>query len=406
MSLINSKRFLQRLEKINNLKISSKNIGVNRIALSKEDKNARDIIISWMKSLKLEIKIDNIGNIFGLYNCHNKTSPLLLGSHIDSVKNGGKYDGVLGVVGALEVIQTLIEKNKIKESIGLAVFTNEEGVRFAPDMMGSWSFTKKENIKKIHKIKDIENITIKEALKKINYLGKEKQLFFKPKSFLELHIEQGPILYNNKKDIGIVKGVQAITWLKISLFGESNHAGTTPLKNRQDPMLVFGKINNYINTLSTKKNNQLITIGSMNVQPNQINVIANKIEFTIDMRNPKDDKLDNVEKKIKRTIKKLCSENNIKFKIKKLVKFTSVKFDHKLNSIIKYHSEKLQYSNMNLFSGAGHDAQMLAKICPTSMIFVPSTNGISHDKREHTKYKNLIKGINLLYSVAKNLLNN
>ncbi|PPR48036.1 MAG: N-carbamoyl-L-amino acid hydrolase [Alphaproteobacteria bacterium MarineAlpha5_Bin9] len=404
--LINSKRFLRRIEKINNLKSNYKKAGINRIALTNEDKRARDIIINWMKSLKLTIKIDNIGNIFGLYNYNNKTKPILLGSHIDSVKNGGKYDGALGVVGALEVIQTLIEKNKIEESIGLAVFTNEEGVRFAPDMMGSWSFTKKENIKKIHKIKDINSITIKEALKKINYLGKEKQLFFRPKRFLELHIEQGPILHNNNKDIGIVKGVQAITWLKISLFGKSNHAGTTPLKNRHDPMMVFGKIHNYINSLSTKKNNQLITIGSVSVQPNQINVIANKIEFSVDMRNPKDDKLNVVEKKIKKEIKKLCLQKNIKFKIKKLVKFTSVKFDHKLNSIIKYHSEKLKYSNMDLFSGAGHDAQMLAKICPTSMIFVPSIKGISHDKREHTKYKNLIKGVNLLYSVTKNLLRN
>ena len=404
--LINSKRFLRRLKKINNIKINSKNTGINRIALTKEDKRARDIIIKWMKSLKLKIKIDNIGNIFGLYNYNNKTNPLLLGSHIDSVRNGGKYDGSLGVVGALEVIQTLIEKNKIEESIGLAVFTNEEGVRFAPDMMGSWSFTKRENIQKIHQIKDIKNITIKEALKKINYLGKERQLFFKPKSFLELHIEQGPILHNNKKDIGIVKGVQAITWLKISLFGKSNHAGTTPLKNRYDPMIVFGKINNYINSLSTEKNNQLITIGSINIQPNQINVIANKIEFTVDMRNPKNEKLSNIEQKIIKKIKKLCSQNNIKFAIKKLVKFTSVKFDNKINNIIKNHAKKLKYSNMDLFSGAGHDAQMLAKVCPTSMIFVPSTKGISHDKREHTKNQDLLKGINLLYNVSKDLLKN
>jgi len=404
--LINSKRFLERLEKINNLKINYKNIGINRIALTKEDKRSRDLIIYWMQSIKLKIKIDNLGNIFGFHNYSNKTKPLLIGSHIDSVKNGGKYDGALGVVGALEVIQTLIEKNKIEESIGLVVFTNEEGVRFAPDMMGSWSFTKRENIKKIHQIKDFNNVTIKEALKKINYLGKERQLFFKPKSFLELHIEQGPILYNNKKEIGIVTGVQAITWLKICLFGKSNHAGTTPLKNRYDPMIVFGKINNYINSLSTEKNNQLITIGSINVQPNQINVIANKVEFSVDMRNPKNEKLNKVEQKIKKEIKKICIQNNIKFSIKKLVKFTSVKFDNKINNTIKYHAKKLKYSNMNLFSGAGHDAQMLAKICPTSMIFVPSRKGISHDKREYTKDQDLFKGVNLLYCVAKDLLNN
>ena len=198
--------------------------------------------------------LDTMGNMFARREGTDPNAlPVMVGSHLDTQPTGGKYDGVLGVVGALEVIQTLIEKNKIKESIGLAVFTNEEGVRFTPDMMGSWSFTKRENIQKIHQIKDIKNITIKEALKKINYLGKERQLFFKPKRFLELHIEQGPILHNNKKDIGIVKGVQAITWLKISLFGKSNHAGTTPLKNRYDPMIVFGKINNYINSLSTEK---------------------------------------------------------------------------------------------------------------------------------------------------------
>ena len=402
--LINTKRFLSRLEKINNLKNNSKNIGINRIALTQEDQRARDIIINWMKSIKLTVKIDNIGNIFGIYNYNNKTKPLLLGSHIDSVKNGGKYDGSLGVVGALEVIQTLIEKDKIKESIGLGVFTNEEGVRFAPDMMGSWSFTKRKNIKNIHNIKDNNNVTIKKALKNINYLGNEKQLFFKPKKFLELHIEQGPILYDNKKDIGIVTGVQGITWLKISLFGKSNHAGTTPLKNRCDPMIVFGKINNYVHSLSNKTNNQLITIGAIDVRPNQINVIANKIEFTLDMRNPKDEKLNNIEKKIRKEIKKICFKYNIEFLIKKLVKFNSVKFNHKINKTIKIYAKKLKYSNMHLFSGAGHDAQMLATICPTSMIFVPSAKGISHDKREYTKNQDLIKGVNLLYNVAKDLL--
>ena len=406
MQYINSNRFLNRIFQINKLSTKNNLTSVNRIALTESDKKARDQLCKWMKDLKLKIKIDNTGNIFGFYNYRKNKKPLLIGSHIDSVKDGGRYDGTLGIIGGLEVIQTLIEKDKIDHPIGLAIFTNEEGVRFAPDMMGSWSFIKKENIKKVHKIKDDENITIKDALKKINYLGKEKQSFFKPKQFIELHIEQGPILYNKKKQIGIVKGVQAITWLKIELFGESNHAGTTPIKNRKDPINLFSKICEYIYSLANKKNKQLITIGSIKISPNQINVISSKIEFTVDMRNPNNKNQINVEKKINQTIKKLCKKEKINFKIKKIVNFKSVKFDNKLNQKIKKHSNKLNYSNLSLYSGAGHDAQMLAQICPTSMIFVPSYKGISHHAKEYTKKIDLINGVNLLYSVTKDLLTN
>ncbi len=406
MAFIDSKRFIKRLNQINKLDPKSSLKGVNRIALTQEDKKARDQICKWMRDLKLKIKIDNIGNIFGFYNFNRNKKPFLLGSHIDSVKNGGRYDGSLGVIGGLEVIQTLIEKDKVDHPIGLAVFTNEEGVRFAPDMMGSWSFIKKENINKIYKIKDNNNVNIKQALKKINYLGKEKQLFFLPKNFIELHIEQGPILYNQKKKIGIVKGVQAITWLKIELFGESNHAGTTPIINRNDPIKIFIKISEYIYSLSNKKNKQLITIGSIKVTPNQINVISNKIEFTVDMRNPNDKLLTNIEMKINKFIKRLCKKENVNFKINKIVNFKSVNFDNKMNQIIKKHSDNLNYSNMYIHSGAGHDAQMLAQICPTTMIFIPSQKGISHHSKEYTKNIDLIKGVNLLYKVTKDLISN
>ena len=252
-------------------------------------------------------------------------------------------------------------------------------------MMGSWSFTKRENINKIYKIKDNNNITIKDALKKIKYLGKEKQLFFKPRMFLELHIEQGPILDIEKKNIGIVKGVQAITWLKVVLFGKSNHAGTTPMSNRRDPIKVFGEVSSYINSFKSDRNQQIITIGSLNIEPNQVNVIANKIEFTLDIRNPNDKKLVQFENNLNKKIKELCFANNIKYKIDKLVNFPSVKFDKKINKVIINKSKKLKYTYLELFSGAGHDAQMLANICPTSMIFVPSEKGISHDSKENTK---------------------
>ena len=402
---INFKRFFKRLYDINNLKNTSfEKIDINRIALTLEDKIARDKIIKWMKNLNLTIKIDNIGNIFGFYNFNKNTKPLLLGSHIDTVRNAGRFDGSLGVIGALEVLETLIKKNVTNKPIGIAIFTNEEGVRFTPDMMGSWSFTKRENINKIYKIKDNNNINIKDALKKIKYLGKEKQLFFKPKMFLELHIEQGPILDIEKKNIGIVKGVQAITWLKVVLFGKSNHAGTTPMSNRRDPIKVFGEVSSYINSFKSDRNQQMITIGSLNIEPNQVNVIANKIEFTLDIRNPNDKKLVQFENNLNIKIKELCLANNIKYKIEKLVNFPSVKFDKKINKVIINKSKKLKYTYLELFSGAGHDAQMLANICPTSMIFVPSEKGISHDSKENTKKSDIKKGLNLLYNVTKELL--
>ena len=291
MLQINTSRFFKRLNTINKLNSNISKYGINRVALTQKDKEARDIIVKWMKEIGLKIKIDKIGNIFG-FNYFNKNSqPIVLGSHIDSVKNGGKYDGLVGVIGALEIIEILNSRKKKLPNIGIAIFTNEEGVRFSPDMMGSWSFIKSETINKIHSIKDDNNITIKQALKKINYLGRENQLFFKPKYFLELHIEQGPILDMNRKDIGIVKGVQAINWLKISLSGQSNHAGTTPNSNKIDPNRVFSEVLNYFNKKIKSNSDQLATIGKVEYYPNQTNVIPKQIVFTIDLRNRNDLKL-------------------------------------------------------------------------------------------------------------------
>ena len=404
MNKINSKRFFNRLNIINNLNKDLSKNGVNRIALTKKDKQARDIIVSWMKKLGLIIKIDNIGNIFGFNYFEKDAQPIILGSHIDTVRNGGKYDGLLGILGALEVIEILNNKNKIPKNIGIAIFTNEEGVRFSPDMMGSWSFTKVEKINKIHKIKDDQNISVKQALKEINYLGKEKQLFFKPKYFLELHVEQGPLLDIYKKDIGIVKGVQAINWLYISLLGQSNHAGTTPNSKKVDPNKVFSKILNFINKKTYSNSKQLATVGKVEYFPNQTNVIPNKINFTIDIRNKDDLKLKNFRKELMKQINFYSKHYSIDFKIKELVNFKSVKFNQKINNIIKKNVLKNKLSHMNIYSGAGHDAQMLSKICPTSMIFIPSLRGISHDKKEDTKKQQILNGLRLLLNVTEDLL--
>jgi len=404
MLQINSSRFFKRLNVINKLNSNISKNGINRIALTKKDKEARDIIVKWMKEIGLKIKIDKIGNIFG-FNYFNKNSqPIVLGSHIDSVKNGGKYDGLVGVIGALEIIEILNSRKKKLPNIGIAIFTNEEGVRFSPDMMGSWSFIKSETINKIHSIKDDNNITIKQALKKINYLGREKQLFFKPKYFLELHIEQGPILDMNRKDIGIVNGVQAINWIKISLSGQSNHAGTTPNSNKIDPNRVFSEVLNYLYKKIKNNSKQLATIGKVEYYPNQTNVIPKQIVFTIDLRNINDLKLKNFKKDLVSKIIFYSKKYSITSKITELVNFKSVKFDKDLNNIIKKNILKNKLSYMNMFSGAGHDAQMISEICPTSMIFIPSKNGISHDKKEFTTKQQIKNGLNLLLNVTEDIL--
>ena len=350
-----------------------------------------------------------MGNIFGILETEESKDkePIVIGSHIDSVINAGIYDGCYGVLSGLEVIRTLKENNyKLESPIIVAAFTNEEGIRFQPDMMGSLVFAGGLPIEEALNSKAMENkeLTLKNELQRIGYYGNEKPGFFKPYAYLELHVEQGPILDYEKISIGAVENLQGISWQKITVYGEANHAGTTPTRLRKDAGYITAKIITFLRDLANNSNGTTVaTIGTISFEPNAINVILSKSIFTVDLRDPNEEKLKAAEETLKNYLEKLRTEEEIKIETERLVRFLQVIFNERIVKIIESVTKDKNYSCRRMTSGAGHDAQMMSKICPTAMIFVPSYKGISHNPAEFTEDEDLVKGTSVLLDVVTKL---
>lgn len=383
--------------------------GVERLSLSAEDGEARDLLKKWLSDLELEITIDEVGNMFGIYNpSHSTVPPVFIGSHLDTVGRGGKYDGSLGVLASLEVIETLIENNApLVKPVGVANFTNEEGVRFTPDMMGSLVLKGGISVDDVLQTQSIDGkYLLGEELQKIGYNGNSKVADFKASGYIELHIEQGPVLENEQIDIGVVEMVQGISWFEFQLKGESNHAGTTPMELRKDALLVAAEIVKYARQLTTEIKGQVCNAGLMEVQPNLINVVPSDVRFTLDLRNRNNKDLEEAEKSILDFAGKVSQRENVLLDYKSLVRFEPVQFDKNLTELVETSADTLGYSYKRMPSGAGHDAQMMAAICPTTMIFIPSKNGISHSIHEYSSPEDIERGANVLLRSANQLASN
>ncbi len=378
--------------------------GVKRLTLTQEDKVARDLFKSWLKELGLSIMVDEIGNMFGILEGKNPNQLIGIGSHLDSVPTGGKYDGPVGVLSALEVAQTLKENNiKLNHSLVVANYTNEEGVRFFPDMMGSLAHANPSKLNEYLSAKDNNGESVSDALHNIGYNGKVKCGAINYKHFIEVHIEQGPILEEKNIDIGIVQGVQAIHWIKLTIEGKSGHAGTTPLYARKDAFYALSRLSYYARELCNEIENQLITIGSVEVFPNAINVIPEKVVATLDIRNPSDTKLSETLLKLQQFISNDKSFDNLQTKKEVLVDVPAVTFDQNVTEAINKSCQQLKYSALAMHSGAGHDAQILATKYAAAMIFIPSKNGISHAVDEYSSPEQIEKGANVLLHAVLNL---
>ena len=371
--------------------------GVKRLTLSQEDKAARNLFTEWLEELGLGVHVDEIGNMFGILEGKNKDEFIGIGSHLDSVPTGGKFDGPLGVLSALEVAQTILDnKLELNHSLVVANYTNEEGVRFLPDMMGSLAHANPDQVHNYLKAQDSEGISVNEALKEIGYKGTEKCGTINYKYFIEVHIEQGPILEQEKIDIGVVSRVQAIHWIKITIEGKSAHAGTTPLYARKDTFYALSRLSNYSRELCNQIENQLITIGSVELSPNAINVVPEQVIATLDMRNPSDERLAEAIEQIEKFMD--IDESFVGLKVSKevLVNIPAVTFDQKVVDIISKSANQLGYASRKIFSGAGHDAQILATKYPAAMIFIPSKDGVSHAVDEYSSPEQIEKGANVL----------
>lgn len=371
--------------------------GCSRLALTDEDKAGRDLVVEWMKELELSVTIDTVGNVIGVWDI-GEGAPIMTGSHIDTVRTGGKYDGNYGVLAGLEVIHTCKENN-LAPSRPLAVgfFTNEEGSRYAPDMFGSLTYVGGLSIEDALDTIGIDGSRVGDELERIGYLGNAPCPGSPPAAFIELHIEQGPILEKSEVTIGVVTGVQGISWQEVTIIGQSNHAGTTPMDLRHDPSYVAASITVFLRELSTRyAGHQVCTVGKVDLFPNLINVIPAKAVLTLDVRNTDESILRDVENDIDIFLDILAQQEGVAITTRRLARFEPVIFHDDVISAVDRVSEAINLSRMTLPSGAGHDAQMFARICPSGMIFVPSINGISHNPAEDTASDDLEAGANVL----------
>lgn len=377
-----------------------------RLALTDADKQGRDLVVSWLRAAKLEVHIDEIGNVFGIRAGTTTDAPIMTGSHIDTVATGGRYDGAYGVLAGLEAMRALNEAGVVtRRPLVLAIFTNEEGVRFQPDMMGSLAFVGDLSIEQVLTAVAPDGKVLGEELARIGYAGSMRCGKLRPHAFVEVHIEQGPILHQAGELLGAVENLQGISWQEIIIRGISNHAGTTPLHLRHDAAYCASCVTVFVRELARRMGgSQVGTVGSVRLVPNLINVIAREACLTVDLRNTNDALLEAAEKELATSLQDIARVEGVQCDVRRLARTPSVQFDARIVELIENVASQLGHQGIRrMTSGAGHDAQMLARICPTAMIFVPSIDGISHNPREYTEPDHLVLGANVLLHVLARL---
>ena len=393
---INSVRLHERINAL--AEISPIEGGGNcRLALTDEDKDGRDLVVAWMRELDLEVTIDAIGNIIGTWNVGSGQA-VMSGSHIDTVRTGGRFDGCYGVLAALEVIETCKNANVLPpRPLSVGIFTDEEGARFAPDMLGSLVYVGGMSTEQALDVVAIDGAKLGDELVRIGYAGPAPCPGAVPHAFVELHIEQGPMLEANEVRIGAVTSVQGISWQEVTVLGQSNHAGTTPMSLRHDPAYVAAEITVFLRNLAKDLGgDQVCTVGKIDLHPNLTNVVPARATLTLDVRNTDEKLLQIAESKIKDFLAQIAVSEGVEIKTRQLARFEPVIFDDSVIDLVESIAKEQNNSVQRMPSGAGHDAQMLARVCPAGMIFVPSVKGISHNAAEFTEDADLNAGANIL----------
>ncbi|RKQ34689.1 Zn-dependent hydrolase [Oceanobacillus halophilus] len=395
--LINGERLKQTVEEFADFGRTENN-GVTRLALSEVDIKVRDHFKSVCEELGMTVKWDDMGSMYAtLEGIDNDKPPVVVGSHLDSVEKGGRFDGVLGVLTGLEIVRTLVENNiKPQVPVVVANITNEEGARFEPSMMASGVMSGRFDKGAMLKSTDKHGVTFEEALKVSGYEGSKENRLKEAEAFLELHVEQGPVLENGSIDIGVVECVVGMCCYEIEVIGDSDHAGTTPMPMRKDALFAANNLINEIREKMSKLDSDLVyTIGRMNVSPNIHTVIPNKVVFTIEARHKEAATISQVEDIIQ-GLSESVGKEKCEVTATKLWDRDTVWFSDKLVNSLEESCKSLNYSYKRMPSGAGHDAQFIATYLPAAMIFVPSVNGKSHAEDELTSWEDCEKGVNVV----------
>jgi N-carbamoyl-L-amino-acid hydrolase len=374
--------------------------GCCRLALTDEDQAGRDLVVTWMRDLGLEVTIDAIGNVVGLWG-EGRGAPVMTGSHIDTVRTGGRYDGNYGVLAGLEVIETLKQAGYTPaRPLAVAFFTDEEGARFAPDMLGSLVFVGGLAVEEALDTVGIDGARLGDELSRIGYAGPVPCPSLVPHAFVELHIEQGPILEAERIAIGAVTGVQGISWQELTVTGQSNHAGTTPMELRHDAGFAAAELTGFVRRLALELGgHQVATVGRLKLHPDLVNVVAGSATMTVDLRNTDEAALQEAERWLAERCQELEGAEGVTIESRRLARFEPVAFDDRVVALVEETAAALGHTVRRMPSGAGHDAQMLARVCPTAMVFVPSHRGISHNPAEHTDPEDLAAGADVLLNV-------
>jgi N-carbamoyl-L-amino-acid hydrolase len=360
-----------------------------------------------MRDLGMSVAVDGIGNVVATWaGTDLHAGAVMMGSHIDTVGTGGRFDGNLGVLAGLEVVETLQRAGRApRRSIQVAFFTDEEGARFPPDMLGSLVYVGGLGLESALDARSGDGVRLGDELARIGYAGSMPCPAAEfPHAYLELHIEQGPVLEDEGITIGAVTGVQGISWTEATVTGQSAHAGTTPMRLRHDPMVVAAQIVTEARAIARRMGaSQVATVGRLDAVPNLVNVVPSRVRFTVDLRNTDEARLQEAEQALFSFASRMAADEGCELTTRTLARFEPVEFDASMVELVESTAAGLGLSVRRMPSGAGHDAQMLARVCPSAMIFVPSINGLSHNPAEDTAPADLAAGATVLLRAVATL---
>jgi beta-ureidopropionase / N-carbamoyl-L-amino-acid hydrolase len=377
--------------------------GICRLTLTDLDRQVRDWFKQKCEALGCTVSVDEVGNMFARRpGKNNALPPIAMGSHLDTQPTGGKFDGVLGVLGALEALRTLAETGyETNAPIEIVNWTNEEGARFAPAMLASGVFAGAFTREHAYSRTDRDGKKFGDELERIGYRGPEKAGQRKFSAMFELHIEQGPILEDEQKMIGIVQGVQGMRWYEITVTGQEAHTGATPMRLRKNALLGAARMIERIDAIALEHApNAVGAVGLIENKPNSRNVVPGEVFFSIDFRHPEDKVLDIMEQKLRTSLAEILNPLKLTYEEKRIWDSPAVNFAPELIECVRVGAQKAGFKSRDMISGAGHDAAYVARVAPTTMIFVPCAGGISHNEAESTSFDECAAGAQVLLNAA------
>jgi N-carbamoyl-L-amino-acid hydrolase len=398
---VNGQRLWQALMDLAKIGATEKG-GVRRLALTDLDRQGRDLVCTWLREAGCSITVDRIGNIFARRaGSDDALPPVVSGSHIDTQPSGGKFDGNYGVMAALEVVRTLDEHAiPTQAPVEVAIWTNEEGSRFAPVMMGSGVFVGAFELDHVLRQRDLEGYAVGDELRRIGYAG-DAPIGGRPLAvYFEAHIEQGPVLEDTGHTIGVVTGALGLRWYDVTILGQDAHAGPTPMRLRRDALLGAARVVEAVNRIAdAQQPDGRGTVGFLQVKPNSRNVVPGEVRFSVDLRHSDDQALDAMERELREVCAHAGRELGLEVSVECVSNYPAMRFDHGCVTAVRDAAAVLGHKHMDIVSGAGHDAVYLARVARTGMIFVPCEGGISHNEVENAKREDLEAGCNVLLQV-------